>query len=86
MSLRSIDVAVKLTVACGIGYDAEVMDKTTPPQKLRWGKLAYLANAVGQADELRAVKHVLTIDGTRDRKSTRLNSSHSLTSRMPSSA
>ncbi len=53
------------TVACGIGYDAEVMDKTTPPQKLRWGKLAYLANAVGQADELHAVKHVLTIDGTR---------------------
>ena len=53
------------TVACGIGYDAEVMDKTTPPQKLRWGKLAYLANAVGQADELHAVKHILTIDGTR---------------------
>ncbi len=53
------------TVACGIGYDAEVMDATTPPQKLRWGKLAYLANAVGQADELHPVKHVLTIDGTR---------------------
>ena len=53
------------TVACGIGYDAEVMDATTPPQKLRWGKLAYLANAVGRADELHLVKHVLTIDGTR---------------------
>ena len=53
------------TVACGIGYDAEVMDATSPPQKLRWGKLAYLANAVGQADELHPVKHVLTIDGTR---------------------
>jgi diacylglycerol kinase (ATP) len=53
------------TVACGIGYDAEVMDKTTPPQKLRWGKLAYLANAVAQADELHAAKHVLTLDGTR---------------------
>ena len=53
------------TVACGIGYDAEVMDATTPPQKLRWGKLAYLANAIGQADELHPVKHVLTIDGTR---------------------
>lgn len=53
------------TVACGIGYDAEVMDATTPPQKLRWGKLAYLANAIGQADELHLVKHVLTIDGTR---------------------
>jgi diacylglycerol kinase (ATP) len=53
------------TVACGIGYDAEVMDATDPPQKLRWGKLAYLANAIGKADELRAVKHVITIDGTR---------------------
>jgi diacylglycerol kinase (ATP) len=53
------------TVACGIGYDAEVMDATTPPQKLRWGKLAYLANAVGQADELHPVRHVLRIDGTR---------------------
>ncbi|HEY3333930.1 MAG TPA: YegS/Rv2252/BmrU family lipid kinase [Candidatus Limnocylindrales bacterium] len=53
------------TVACGIGYDAEVMDATTPPQKLRWGKLAYIANAIGQSDELRAVKHVITIDGQR---------------------
>ncbi|HEU0244232.1 MAG TPA: YegS/Rv2252/BmrU family lipid kinase [Candidatus Limnocylindrales bacterium] len=53
------------TVACGIGYDAEVMDATTPPQKLRWGKLAYLANAIGQTDELRAVRHVITVDGRR---------------------
>ncbi|MEO5964200.1 MAG: diacylglycerol kinase family protein [Candidatus Limnocylindrales bacterium] len=53
------------TVACGVGYDAEIMDATTPPQKLRWGKLAYLANAVGQRDELEAVAHVVTIDGRR---------------------
>jgi diacylglycerol kinase family enzyme len=41
------------------------MDSTTPPQKLRWGKLAYLANAIGQSDELQAVRHVITVDGTR---------------------
>ena len=53
------------TVACGIGYDAEVMDATSRPQKLRWGKLAYLANAIGQTDELYAVTHAITIDGRR---------------------
>ncbi|HEX6945131.1 MAG TPA: diacylglycerol kinase family protein [Casimicrobiaceae bacterium] len=55
----------RFTVACGIGYDAEVMDATSPPQKLRWGKLAYLANAIGTSDELRLVPHALTIDGRR---------------------
>ena len=35
-------------VACGVGFDAEVIEATGTAQKLRWGKLAYLANAVGQ--------------------------------------
>ena len=52
-------------MACGIGYDAKVMGATDPEQKLHWGKLAYLANAIGQAGALHPVPHVITIDGTR---------------------
>lgn len=50
-------------VACGIGFDAEVMDATGTGQKLRWGKLAYLANALGQAGTIRNVEHRITLDG-----------------------
>jgi diacylglycerol kinase (ATP) len=53
------------TVACGVGYDADIMDATSAGQKLRWGKLAYLANAVGQVDGLHNVPHEITIDGVR---------------------
>jgi diacylglycerol kinase (ATP) len=71
--LRRIDAGrIKLgakrrlfTVACGIGYDAEVMGATDASQKLRWGKAAYLANALGQTGSLRCVPHVITIDGVR---------------------
>lgn len=50
-------------VACGVGFDAEVLDATDTNQKLRWGKLAYLANAVGQTGSIRNVPHEITIDG-----------------------
>ncbi len=50
-------------VACGIGFDAEVMDATGTKQKLRWGKLAYLANAIGQTGTIRNVAHRVTLDG-----------------------
>ena len=53
------------TVACGIGYDAKVMDATTPEQKLHWGKLAYLANAVRHTGSIHNGKHEITIDGVR---------------------
>jgi YegS/Rv2252/BmrU family lipid kinase len=51
-------------VACGIGYDADVIDETGAGQKLRWGKLAYLANAVGQTGAIRNVAYTITLDGT----------------------
>lgn len=51
------------TVACGVGFDADVMDATQRSQKLRWGKLAYLANAVARASNLRNVPHTLRLDG-----------------------
>jgi YegS/Rv2252/BmrU family lipid kinase len=53
------------TVACGIGYDAKVMDATKPHQKLRWGKLAYLTNALGQTGSLHNGPHEITLDGVR---------------------
>jgi diacylglycerol kinase (ATP) len=53
------------TVACGIGYDAKVMDATKPEQKLRWGKLAYLANALRQTGSIHNSPHEITLDGVR---------------------
>ena len=50
-------------VACGIGFDAAVMDATETGQKLRWGRLAYLANALGQTGTIRNVAHTITLDG-----------------------
>jgi YegS/Rv2252/BmrU family lipid kinase len=52
-------------VACGIGFDARVMDATATTEKSRWGKLAYVANAIGEARHLKNVKHEITIDGER---------------------
>ena len=51
------------TVACGVGFDAEVMDATGTVQKLRWGRLAYLANAIAQTGSIRNVTHEITLDG-----------------------
>jgi YegS/Rv2252/BmrU family lipid kinase len=53
------------TVACGIGYDAKVMGATKPEQKLRWGKLAYLANAVRNTGSIHNSPHEITLDGVR---------------------
>ena len=53
------------SVACGVGFDAEVMKATTRQHKLRWGKLAYLASAFKRRDRLKNVSHVITLDGIR---------------------
>jgi YegS/Rv2252/BmrU family lipid kinase len=50
-------------VACGIGFDADVIEATGASQKLHWGKLAYLANAIGQTGEIRNVPTEITLDG-----------------------
>lgn len=52
-------------VACGVGFDAKVMDATGTGQKLRWGKLAYLANAFGQTKSIHNAPHAITLDGVR---------------------
>ena len=52
-------------VACGVGFDALVMDATRSAQKRRWGKLAYFATALGLASGIANVPHVITLDGVR---------------------
>jgi Sphingosine kinase and enzymes related to eukaryotic diacylglycerol kinase len=62
----SVDGAMyDFSVACGVGFDAEVLDKTGSGQKRRWGKLAYLANAVSQTGGISNIPHEITLDGVR---------------------
>jgi YegS/Rv2252/BmrU family lipid kinase len=51
------------SVACGIGFDATVMDATTLAAKRRWGKLAYAAKAVAESGEVHDVGHRIVLDG-----------------------
>jgi YegS/Rv2252/BmrU family lipid kinase len=51
-------------VACGVGFDAEVMGSTGRSQKLHLGKLAYVASAIKRQRAVRDVTHEVTIDGT----------------------
>jgi len=51
-------------VACGIGFDARVMKATGNAQKRRWGKFAYLANALREGARVQNVPHEITLDGT----------------------
>jgi diacylglycerol kinase (ATP) len=53
-------------VACGIGFDADVMGATSKGQKRRWGKAAYLTSVLGQAGTIHNVPHTIVIDGTRN--------------------
>lgn len=53
------------TVACGIGFDADVMDRTDSRQKGRWGRFAYLANAILESANIRNAPHEISLDGVR---------------------
>jgi YegS/Rv2252/BmrU family lipid kinase len=55
------------SVACGIGFDAKVMDATPMRDKQRWGKLAYLMHAIRQSGGLRDVRHTIVLDGATTR-------------------
>ena len=47
-------------MACGIGFDAEVMKGTAKVHKLRWGKLAYVASAIRRSGRMRNVTHEIS--------------------------
>jgi YegS/Rv2252/BmrU family lipid kinase len=51
------------TVACGVGFDADVIQKTGPREKRRFGKIAYLANVLSQVGTIENVPHEITLDG-----------------------
>ena len=51
------------TVACGIGFDADVMDSTGTRSKRRWGKLAYFASALAASGRIGNMTHDITLDG-----------------------
>jgi len=51
------------TVACGIGFDADVMDSTRTRSKRRWGKLAYFASAIAASGRIGNITHEITLDG-----------------------
>ena len=68
IDLGRIDVGHKhrvFTVACGVGFDADVMERTDSAEKSRWGKVAYLAGAVLEAGKITNASHEITIDGVR---------------------
>lgn len=50
-------------VACGIGFDAQVVGHAGDREKRRWGKLAYLASAIVQSPSIRNARHEITVDG-----------------------
>lgn len=68
---RQIDIGVAtvdgkpydFAVACGVGFDAEVMAATPSGSKRRWGKLAYFATAIATSGRIRNVSHEITLDG-----------------------
>jgi len=53
----------RFTVACGVGFDADVMDRTRRHSKRRWGKLAYFVSAIAASGRIRNVAHEIVIDG-----------------------
>ena len=58
-------VAREFAVACGVGFDAIVMDATEAEQKRRWGKLAYVANAIREGGKMRDASHEIPLDGVK---------------------
>jgi len=50
-------------VACGVGFDAEVMASTDPEEKEHLGKLAYVVSAIRRQGQVRDVRYEVTLDG-----------------------
>ena len=65
----------------------DALRRTIEPRVSLAGGLVRLDEVHISREELRALRRInIVASGTRDRKSTRLNSSHRMPSRMPSSA
>ena len=55
-------------VACGVGFDARVMEKTDTATKRRIGKLAYVLAAMREAQHVRDISHEITLDGAHSKR------------------
>jgi diacylglycerol kinase (ATP) len=53
-------------VACGVGFDAEVMASTDPEEKQQLGKLAYVASAIRRQASVHDVTYEVTLDGVKE--------------------
>ena len=52
-----------MAIACGVGFDADVMQATGSSAKRRFGKLAYFASAAATSGRIRDMRHDITLDG-----------------------
>jgi YegS/Rv2252/BmrU family lipid kinase len=68
---RPIDIGVMarndgdhyFAVACGAGFDAELMGATTEEAKRRWRMGAYVAQVWESLSDIQVVEHRITVDG-----------------------
>jgi diacylglycerol kinase (ATP) len=51
-------------IACGVGFDAQVMQSTTKTAKAKLGRIAYFASVFRQSGKVRNFAHEVTVDGT----------------------
>lgn len=61
--LKGSDGVRFFTVACGAGFDAELMAGTSGPAKRRWGMGAYVATAWKVLGKHETVSYDVTVDG-----------------------
>jgi YegS/Rv2252/BmrU family lipid kinase len=50
-------------VACGAGFDAQIMAETSSAQKQRWGVGAYIATSLRLINEMRSHRYHIRVDG-----------------------
>lgn len=50
-------------VACGVGFDAQLMAETPTAQKQRWGMGAYVATSLRLIREMRSLRYHVRVDG-----------------------
>ncbi|MDH5643816.1 MAG: diacylglycerol kinase family protein, partial [Gemmatimonadota bacterium] len=63
--MKQGDLVQYFSVACGSGFDADVMMHTSTEAKRKYGVLAYLARAFRLVSQIRPVRYDITIDGTK---------------------
>lgn len=61
--VHRIDGERHFAVACGAGFDAELMAATTGEAKRRWRFGAYVAQTLDRVSDLKVVHHRITVDG-----------------------